>query len=122
MGCYILPSLKDFVPEIFKLRRMYILTSKQPSTQPSNTGIHCPYRLIMLSCLNAQCVYMPLSNAKSGGPLIQLTSFNANHDSAMHPLCKQKFPIDTYYFYMRALPFTKMRYPYDSTIIIHPFY
>ena len=21
-GCYILPSLKDFVPEIFKLRRM----------------------------------------------------------------------------------------------------
>ena len=73
-GCYILPSLKDFDPEIFKSRRMCFLTSNRPSTQPSNTGINCPYRLLTLSCLNAQCVYMSLSNAKSGGPLIQLTS------------------------------------------------
>ena len=28
----------------------------------------------MLSCLNAQCVFMSVSNAKSGGPLIQSTS------------------------------------------------
>ena len=45
IGCYILPSLKDFAPEISKLRRMYILTSNHPSTQPSNTGIHCPYKI-----------------------------------------------------------------------------
>ena len=31
-GCYILPSLKDFVPEIFKLGRTYP-TIQHPSTQ-----------------------------------------------------------------------------------------
>ena len=74
-GCYILPSLKDFIPEIFKLRRMYILTSKQPSTQPSNTGIHCPYKIsnAVWTYERSVCI-CSLSNAKSGGLLIQLTS------------------------------------------------
>lgn len=74
-GCYILHSLKDFVPEISKLRRMHILTSKQPSTQPSNTGIHCPYKISNVVWTYARSVYIcSLSNAKSGGILIQLTS------------------------------------------------
>ena len=59
-GCYILPSLKDFVPEISKLRRMYILPSKQPSTQPSNTTSIVLIKFLMLyEHMQEVCVYVP---------------------------------------------------------------
>ena len=69
--------------------------------------------------MHSVCI-CPSLNAKSCGLLIQLTSLMQIHDSAMRPLCMQKNPIDTYYFYMCARPFTKMQHPYDGTTIIHP--
>ena len=70
-GCYVLPFLKDFVPEIFKLGRTYP-TIHHPSTQKI---IHeqslslKDSKCCMIIC--ERCVYMYLSNAKIRRLLIQ---------------------------------------------------
>ena len=78
-GCYILPSLKDFVPEIFKLGRTY------PTIQSSIYSKHHPRAIIVLKRFYMlyehmqKCVYMYLSNAK----------INAKYVSEMYPyVCK----------------------------------
>ena len=59
-GCYILPSLKDIVPEISKLRRMHILPSKQPSTQTIKHWHPLSLKFLMLyEHMQKVCVYVP---------------------------------------------------------------
>ena len=60
-GCYILPSLKDFVPEISKLRRMHILPSRQPSTQSikHEHPLSLKQFLMMYEHMQRVCVYVP---------------------------------------------------------------
>ena len=59
MGCYILPSLKDFVPEISKLGRMF------PTIQSTIYSKHHPQATIVLKRflvlyehMQKECVYV----------------------------------------------------------------
>ena len=73
-GCYILPHLKGFRPEIFKFRKNVhpnIQTSIYSSIKHEHPLSLKDFLCFMIIC--EVCVYMYLSNAKSGGLLIQLT-------------------------------------------------